>query len=158
MLQITARKLLQMDVTMVCALDTSVLLDCGVRSLRKDQLDGVPLDTPIVVYCAAWSCGAGKAFGKELTSRGFTCVYDYVGGLSEWILLSRTDPGTYRLKDAQTGEPASEQSVNETFDAMHHQYFEKNGFRICGSKRPPSLLLLGTALLLFFRGTSPPRP
>ena len=91
-----------------------------------------------VVYCAAWSCSAGKAFARDLIDRrGFRCVYDYVGGLSEWILMSRTQPDAYRLKDARSGQPASSEAVDATFAAMHHKYFEEKLFTECRRQLEP---------------------
>lgn len=133
---ITARKILEMgpELTLVCALEgTEVLIDAGRRSVgRNDDLSGLPRSAPVVVYCAAWSCGAGRAFAAELKRAGHTCVYDYVGGLSEWILLSRGGDPEYALKAASGGgRPATLEEVDRAFEAMHHAYFEKNGFREC---------------------------
>ena len=151
---ITAKKLNEMTgLVLVCALDTDVLIDAGAMSLRKDQIDDLPKDTPIVVYCAAWSCSAGKAFARDLVDkRGFTCVYDYVGGLSEWILMSRTRPDVYRLKDARSGEPASSEAVDSTFAAMHHKYFEEKLFTKCQppSSQPSTQMLIALLVIVYF--------
>jgi rhodanese-related sulfurtransferase len=39
----------------------------------------------IVVYCASFQCDASRLAAKKLDSAGFASVYDFEGGIADWI-------------------------------------------------------------------------
>lgn len=41
-------------------------------------------DSPVVVYCASFSCQASPSAASELVDAGYTNVYDFVGGIEDW--------------------------------------------------------------------------
>lgn len=42
-------------------------------------------NTPLVVYCSSYSCGASTKAAKKLQGMGFETVFDYKGGIAEWV-------------------------------------------------------------------------
>lgn len=42
-------------------------------------------ETPIAVYCADEDCGASPRAAKKLTEMGFDNVFDFEGGMKEWV-------------------------------------------------------------------------
>lgn len=48
------------------------------------QLDTLPKDTDIVVYCTGPDCAASKLRAAMLVEAGFTNVSRFAGGLAEW--------------------------------------------------------------------------
>ena len=40
---------------------------------------------PIVVYCASPECDASEQAAQKLEDAGFANVYDFVGGIKEWV-------------------------------------------------------------------------
>lgn len=42
-------------------------------------------DSTIVVYCASFDCDASPKAAKQLDEAGFTNVYDFDGGMKEWL-------------------------------------------------------------------------
>ncbi len=53
-----------------------------VKSFNVSQLDSVPRDTPIVLYCSV-GYRSGEV-GKKLQEAGFTKVRNLYGGILEW--------------------------------------------------------------------------
>lgn len=42
-------------------------------------------DMDIITYCSSYSCDASAIAAKEFMKRGFKNVWDYKGGLHEWV-------------------------------------------------------------------------
>lgn len=55
-------------------------------------------DTPIVVYCSSFSCQLSPLAASKLADAEYTNVYDYAGGLADWI------EGEYPLEGEMTEE------------------------------------------------------
>jgi rhodanese-related sulfurtransferase len=50
----------------------------GVKKKISDK------NAKIVVYCASFECQASPRAAKKLDEMGYTNVYDYEGGISDW--------------------------------------------------------------------------
>lgn len=46
-------------------------------------------DQQIVVYCAGEGCPASEILANRLVGAGYTQVYDYHGGMREWMSLNK---------------------------------------------------------------------
>lgn len=46
-------------------------------------------DQQIVVYCAGEGCPASEILANRLVEAGYTQVYDYHGGIKEWMSLNK---------------------------------------------------------------------
>lgn len=44
-----------------------------------------PKDGKLVVYCASFECHASTKIAKKLIKDGYTNVYDYAGGIADWL-------------------------------------------------------------------------
>ncbi len=55
----------------------------GYNSFKKEELDNVPKDKPIVVYCSIGY--RSEKIGEKLQKMGFTKVYNLYGSIFEWI-------------------------------------------------------------------------
>lgn len=57
-------------------------------NIPADELDGFERrfskDKRIIVYCASKDCDASPRAAKALAKRGFSRVFDYVGGMDDW--------------------------------------------------------------------------
>jgi len=65
--------------------------DCRIKgsiNVPADQLEeyakGIDRETPIVVYCASYTCPASANAWKLLHKMGFKNVWAYEGGMNEW--------------------------------------------------------------------------
>ena len=82
--------------------DEFVLVDVlGPDSFKTNHIKGainIPLgsiegtapkalnkDDTIMVYCGSFQCPASTAAAEKLMAMGYTKVYDYKGGLKEWM-------------------------------------------------------------------------
>lgn len=61
----------------------------GAISLPADEVDRLAgnyaKDQIIVTYCGSYQCPASTMAAKALADRGFKKVYDYKGGIKEWM-------------------------------------------------------------------------
>ena len=78
--------------------------DLGAYAQKLDK------STPIVVYCASYSCPVSRKAWHILNDLGFTNVRAYEGGMAEW-----TQKG-YLAKGACQEEYLSRQESSETSD------------------------------------------
>jgi rhodanese-related sulfurtransferase len=66
----------------------------GARNLPVDELgdralEELDLDRPVIVYCSGPDCGMSPKAGQLLDTLGFEEVYDFEGGLANWIRSGR---------------------------------------------------------------------
>ena len=50
----------------------------------KQELEQIPKDKPVVVYCAGTECDLSELLGDILYEKGFKQVYVFFGGWVEW--------------------------------------------------------------------------
>ncbi|MFB6116435.1 MAG: rhodanese-like domain-containing protein [Candidatus Nanosalina sp.] len=50
----------------------------------EDNLEGLPKDKKIVVYCRSTSCEASEDAARKLQKNGFDNVVDYAPGIKAW--------------------------------------------------------------------------
>lgn len=43
------------------------------------------MEKPVVVYCASFNCQLSPTAANKLTEMGYTKVYDFEGGLADWL-------------------------------------------------------------------------
>lgn len=55
----------------------------GYKSFNEDEIDPLPKDTTIVVYCSVGY--RSERIGERLQEMGFTRVYNLYGGIFEWV-------------------------------------------------------------------------
>jgi rhodanese-related sulfurtransferase len=67
------------------------------------ETEKVKDDTPIVVYCSNYACGASSASAQELKKK-YKNVWAYEGGMAEWFQLNN-------LSDGQKADDSSDYPV-----------------------------------------------
>jgi len=85
----------------------------GVLQVRYEEL---PADDPILVVCA--SGGRSNQASNFLDSKGFSMVYDMLGGMSAWIWDTVTGNEPYSKYGGGTGEPDDPYQIATAEDLM----------------------------------------
>jgi rhodanese-related sulfurtransferase len=80
----------------------------GAVNVAMDKVEDASKEwnkaTPIVVYCADYTCQASHAAAAKLKGLGFTDVTVYTGGISEWNKLSKENPSRHPVTGAAQQE------------------------------------------------------
>jgi rhodanese-related sulfurtransferase len=56
-----------------------------IQSLEEQAPKMLKKDETIVVYCASYDCLSSTEAAKKLTNMGYSSVFDYKGGIKEWM-------------------------------------------------------------------------
>ena len=97
MLVVTPKQILELckktrKIHIVCAIDETIFIQPEKSLLHKKNFlesnEGIEDTDIIIVYCAGWSCNAGKHLAEQIQiSLPENCVLEYPGGLAEWLML-----------------------------------------------------------------------
>ena len=79
-------------------------LNLPLADLKRRAGEVIPsLETPVVVYCASFTCNASDKAVESLQALGYRDVVDYAGGMTDWIEQGGA---------IESGEPLSATSGN----------------------------------------------
>lgn len=97
--------------------------DCRIKGSINVPVDKIEeyakkLDknTPIVVYCASYSCPASSRAWHKLKNMGFTNIKAYEGGMAEWKQKEYPLEGSCALEYLERKEEPEERNI-ETITA-----------------------------------------
>ena len=78
--------------------------------MLKEYAHGLDRKTPIVVYCASYTCPASASAWHTLHEMGFTHLWAYEGGMAEWCQLGYSVKGACSKEYLKTQHQKPEES------------------------------------------------